>query len=41
MVKDMVASNLSTSRKSQILFTNIREGINIEDSYFTVQNLER
>lgn len=41
MVKDMVASNLSTSRKSQILFTNIREGINIEDSWFTVQNLER
>jgi len=41
MVKDMVASNLSTSRKSQILFNNIREGINIEDSYFTVQNLER
>jgi len=41
MVKDMVASNLSTSRKSQILFNNIREGIKIEDSYFTVQNLER
>lgn len=41
MVKDMVASNLATSRKSQILFTNIREGITIEDSYFTVQNLER
>jgi hypothetical protein len=41
MVKDMVASNLATSRKSQILFNNIREGINIEDSYFTVQNLER
>jgi hypothetical protein len=41
MVKDMVASNLATSRKSQILFTNINEGIKIEDSYFTVQNLER
>ena len=41
MVKDMVASNLSTNRKSQILFTNISEGIKVEDSYFTVQNLER
>jgi hypothetical protein len=41
MVKDMVASNLTTNRKSQILFTNINEGVKVEDSYFSVQNLER
>jgi len=41
MVKDMVASNLATNRKSQILFTKINEGIKVDDSYFTVQNLER
>jgi hypothetical protein len=41
MVKDMVSSNLSTNRKSEILFTNINEGAKIEDSSFTIQNLER
>jgi hypothetical protein len=41
MVKDMMASNLNTSRKSEILFSNISEGVKIDDSNFTIQNLER
>lgn len=41
MVKNMVASNLNTNRKSEILFTKINEGEQIEDSNFTIQNLER
>ncbi len=41
MVKNMVASNLNTNRKSEIIFSNINEGIKVEDSYFTIQNLER
>jgi len=41
MVKDMIANNLTTNRKSEILFTNINEGVKVDDSYFTVQNLER
>lgn len=41
MVKNMVATNLNTNRKSEILFTKINEGEQIEDSNFTIQNLER
>lgn len=41
MVKNMVASNLNTNRKSEILFSNISEGAKVEDSNFTIQNLER
>ncbi len=41
LVKNMVASNLNTDRKSEILFSNINEGVKVEDSFFTVQNLER
>jgi hypothetical protein len=41
LVKDMVASNLNTNRKSEILFNNINEGIKVDDSNFTIQNLER
>lgn len=41
MVSNMVADNLITGRKSQIVFSNIREQIEVGDSYFTVQNLER
>lgn len=41
MVKSMTASNLLTGRKSDILFSKITEGIKVDDSYFTVQNLER
>lgn len=41
MVNDMIASNLLTNRKSEILFSNINEKATVDDSYFTVQNLER
>jgi hypothetical protein len=41
MVKDMVASNLNTNRKSEILFSKINEGVKIDDSNFTIQNLEK
>jgi hypothetical protein len=41
MIKEMVANNLGTSRKSEILFMNINEGAKVDDSYFTIQNLER
>jgi hypothetical protein len=41
MVNDMIASNLLTNRKSEILFSNINDKATVADSYFTVQNLER
>jgi hypothetical protein len=41
LVKDMVASNLNTNRKSEILFSKINEGVKVDDSNFTIQNLER
>jgi hypothetical protein len=41
MVNDMIASNLLTNRKSEILFSNINDKATVDDSYFTVQNLER
>jgi hypothetical protein len=41
LVKNMVANNLRTNRQSEILFTNINEGVKVEDSFFTIQNLER
>jgi len=41
MVKNMVATNLLTSRKSEILFSNIQEQVKVDDTFFTVQNLER
>jgi hypothetical protein len=41
IIKDMVASNLVNSRKSEIVFINIATGINVDDSFFTLQTLER
>jgi len=41
MVRNMLANNLNTNRKSEILFNNISEGGKVEDSNFTIQNLER
>jgi hypothetical protein len=41
IVKDMTALNIITGRRSEITMTNISEGIKIDDSVFTVQNLER
>jgi hypothetical protein len=41
IVKDMTALNVSTGRRSEITMTNISEGAKIDDSVFSVQNLER
>jgi len=41
MIRNMIASNLKTSRKSEILFTNISDRIKVDDSFFSLQNLER
>ena len=40
-ISNMLATNLSTNRKSEIKMTNIAEGARIDDSVFTLQNLER
>jgi hypothetical protein len=41
MVRDMVADNLINNRKSEIVFNNISEEIKVDDSWFSVRNLER
>jgi outer membrane lipoprotein-sorting protein len=41
LVKDMVASNLLNGRKSEISMSDIATGASIDDSVFTLQNLER
>lgn len=41
MVENMTANNLLTGRKSEILFSQITEGIEVDETFFTVQNLER
>lgn len=41
MIKNMIASNLITNRKSEILFSNINEQVKVDDSFFSLQNLER
>lgn len=41
MIKNMVASNLKSGRKSEILFNNITEGGKVDDSVFTLQNLQQ
>jgi len=41
LVKNMVANNFSTDRKSEIIFSNIVENAKVDDSYFSIQNLER
>jgi hypothetical protein len=41
MIKNMIANNLVTNRKSEILFSNINERIKVDDSFFSLQNLER
>jgi outer membrane lipoprotein-sorting protein len=41
LVKDMLATNLSNSRKSEILFSKINEGLKIDDGFFSVQRLEQ
>jgi outer membrane lipoprotein-sorting protein len=41
IIKDMIANNLITDRKSEIIMSNITEGTKVDDSIFTLQNLER
>jgi hypothetical protein len=41
VVKNMIASNLITNRKSEILFSDISEQVKVDDSFFSLQNLER
>ncbi|HUX97645.1 MAG TPA: outer membrane lipoprotein-sorting protein [Bacteroidales bacterium] len=41
IVSDMLSSNLRTNRKSEIKMTNIAEGAKVDDSVFSIQNLER
>jgi len=41
MIQEMTANNILTGRKSAITFTNIIDNPKIDDSVFTVQNLER
>ncbi len=41
VIRDMLANNVLTGRKSELTFTNITENPRIDDSAFTVQNLER
>lgn len=41
IIKDMVVSNIITGRSSRILFNKITMGVNIPDSEFNLQNLER
>ena len=41
IIKDMIANNIMTNRKSEIVMSNISEGTKVDDSVFTLQNLER
>jgi len=41
LIQEMTASNVLTGRKSTISFANISDNPKIDDSVFTVQNLER
>jgi hypothetical protein len=41
MIRNMIASNVITERKSEIMFTAINEKVKVEDTFFSLQNLER
>jgi len=41
IIQNMVANNVMTNRKSEIILNNIAEGKVVDDSYFTLQNLAR
>lgn len=41
IINDMIANNILTHRKSDITLKNIKEGLKVDDSFFTIQNLER
>jgi hypothetical protein len=40
-ISNMLSNNLSTSRKSEIKMADIVEGARVDDSVFTLQNLEK
>ncbi|MCX6254183.1 MAG: outer membrane lipoprotein-sorting protein [Bacteroidia bacterium] len=41
IIKDMMANNILTNRRSEIILNNITEGLKVDDSFFSLQNLER
>jgi hypothetical protein len=41
IIKNMVANNILTRRKSEITMNNIIEGAKVDDSVFSLQNLEK
>ena len=41
MIRNMVANNLFTDRKSEIIFSNISDHAKVDDSFFSLRNLER
>ena len=41
IIKNMVAYNNMTERRSEILLDNISQGTKVDDSYFSLQNLAR
>jgi hypothetical protein len=41
MITDMLAVNKLTDRESEIIFSEIREGIKSDPAQFTLQNMER
>jgi hypothetical protein len=41
IIKNMTANNILTNRKSEIVLDNINERSKVDDSMFTLQNLER
>jgi hypothetical protein len=41
IIKNMIANNVSTNRKSEIVLSNITYGYKVDDSFFSLQNLER
>jgi hypothetical protein len=41
IIKNMIANNSLTKRRSEIIMSNISEGSKIDDSVFTLQNLEK
>jgi hypothetical protein len=41
IIKNMIANNLLSSRKSEISLSKIEDGLKVDDSYFSIQNLER
>jgi hypothetical protein len=41
IIRNMVANNVLTSRKSEIILNNITSGLKVDDSWFSLQNLER